>query len=73
MASPPEALAPNPNPPNHTDSVYAVVTVFCILSFIALVLRLVSRSLKKVPLYYDDFLAVAAWVCLTEANLTFYG
>jgi len=45
---------------NHNGSIYTVTAVFSTLSSIALVFRLMSRRLKKIPFYYDDYLATAA-------------
>lgn len=50
---------------NHNGSIYTATAVFSTLSLIALVLRLMSRRLKKITFYYDDYLAVAAWVTLS--------
>ena len=47
---------------NHDAEIIAIVAVFLAFSLVALVLRLMSRRLKHVKLYYDDYLAIGAWV-----------
>ena len=47
---------------NHDAEIIAIVAVFLPISLIALVLRLMSRRLKHVKLYYDDYFAIGAWV-----------
>lgn len=52
------------NDPNHDAQIHTIVAVFSTLSLIALILRLMSRKLKRVVYHYDDYLAIAAWVIL---------
>lgn len=47
--------------PNHDSEIYAIVTIFVVVSFIAVVLRLYSRRLKVAALSYDDGLVIIAW------------
>lgn len=55
---------------NHNSEIIAVVIVMPVLALFALLLRLVSRRLKHIKLYYDDYLAIAAWVCRLLNMLT---
>lgn len=47
---------------NYKSKIIAVVIILPLLSLLVLMLRLVSRRLKHVKLYYDDYLATTAWV-----------
>lgn len=47
---------------NHDGLIISVVTVFCLLSFTALLLRLASKRIKRVALDWDDYLVIVAWV-----------
>ena len=49
---------------NHKSEIIAVVIVFPILALFALILRLLSRRLKRISLYYDDYFAITAWVSM---------
>ena len=42
--------------------IYVAVTVTLIASTTALILRLVARRWKKLALWFDDYLAIIAWV-----------
>lgn len=48
--------------PNHDGLIIGVVSVFSVLSFGALVMRLVSKRIKRAAWDYDDFLAIVSWV-----------
>ena len=48
--------------PNHDVEIWAIFIVFSVLSLITLSLRLMSRRIKHLSYYYDDYLAIAAWV-----------
>lgn len=48
--------------PNHDVEVYVVFAIFTALSSTALVLRLMSRRIKRVSYHLDDLLVVSAWV-----------
>ena len=50
---------------NHNAQLIAVPAVFVTLSLVALMLRIYSRRLKRVPLYYDDYFAIGSWVRTT--------
>ena len=47
---------------NHDSLIIRVVSVFSVLSFSALLMRLASKRLKRVALDWDDYLAIVAWV-----------
>ncbi|KAI4276076.1 MAG: hypothetical protein LQ337_002744 [Flavoplaca oasis] len=47
---------------NHNTEIIAIVIVFPILALFALILRLLSRRLKRISLYYDDYFAITAWI-----------
>lgn len=47
---------------NHNAEIVSITAVFVALSLTALTLRILSRHLKRVQLYYDDYLVIAAWV-----------
>jgi len=53
----------NPNA-NHDALIISVITIFSALSFIALLLRLAAKRIKRVSLHWDDYLAIASWVGL---------
>ena len=50
---------------NHDAVIISIVTVFSSLSVVALTLRLMSRRIKRVDFDWDDYLVVAAWVCIS--------
>ena len=50
---------------NHDAEIISIVAVFLTFSLITILLRLMSRRFKHVKLYYDDYLAIAAWVKLS--------
>lgn len=50
--------------PNHDAEIYVIFAIFTALSSTALVLRLMSRRIKRISDHWDDLLAVSAWVCL---------
>lgn len=47
---------------NHDVLIISIVAVFSILSFTAIIMRLLSRRLKSVSFDWDDYLAVLSWV-----------
>ena len=47
---------------NHNDEIITIVAVFSNLSFITLILRVLSRRLKSIALHVDDYLLIASWV-----------
>ena len=49
---------------NHDHLIYAIVSIFSILSTIALAMRLFSKYLKGVRVDYDDYLVIISWVRL---------
>ena len=57
-----------PADPNHDSEIIAVVASFSALSLVALSLRLTSKRMKGAHFYYDDYLAIIAWVhiCLAK-------
>lgn len=48
--------------PNHDIDIYVIFAIFTALSSTALILRLVSRRIKRVSFHWDDILVVSAWV-----------
>ena len=48
--------------PNHDVEIYVIFAIFTALSSTALVLRLMSRRIKRVFYHLDDLLVVSAWV-----------
>ena len=50
---------------NHEAEIVSIVTVFSSLSVVALALRLLSRRIKRVGFDWDDYLVIAAWVCIS--------
>lgn len=56
---------------NHDGEIISIVTVFSSLSLIALALRLISRRIKRVGFDWDDYLVVAAWVCISTGSTLF--
>ena len=58
-----------PAEPNHDSQIYAVVACFSALSFIALTLRLMSKRMKGVKFYYDDYLAIISWVHMSLSKI----
>ena len=68
MAATPQGLSAsfNSDPTvNHDAEIISIVTVFSSLSVVALALRLLSRRIKRVGFDWDDYLVVAAWVCIS--------
>ena len=55
---------------NHDALIISVITTFSALSFVALILRLAARRIKRIPLYVDDYLAIVSWVRFLPLNLT---
>ena len=53
---------------NRNGEIISVTVIFTSLSLTALCLRLLSRRLKRVNLHYDDYLIIAAWVCLQKSR-----
>lgn len=47
---------------NHDALIISVITVVSVLSFSALLFRLASRRIKRVSLFWDDYLAIVSWV-----------
>lgn len=56
---------------NHNAEIISIVTVFSSLSLVALALRLISRRIKRVGFDWDDYLVVAAWVCIPKWSTLF--
>ncbi len=50
---------------NHNTLIYTISIVFAALSTICLSLRLIAKAMRKNPYTIDDWLLVAAWVCLS--------
>lgn len=46
---------------NHDRQIVSIIAVFSSFSFIALILRLASKRLKRVAFDYDDYLAIVSW------------
>ena len=68
MAATPQGLSAsfNSDPTiNHEAEIVSIVTVFSSLSLVALALRLLSRRIKRVGFDWDDYLVIAAWVCIS--------
>ena len=53
---------------NHDAEIISIVTVFSTLSVVALALRLMARRIKRVGFDWDDYLVVAAWVCILSRS-----
>ena len=53
---------------NHNGEIISIVAVFSSLSVVALALRLISRRIKRVGFDWDDYLVVAAWVCISTKS-----
>lgn len=53
---------------NHDDLIMSVVALSSLLSFTAIIMRLLSRRLKSVAFDWDDYLAVFSWVHGTPAG-----
>ena len=53
---------------NHDAEIISIVSVFSTLSVVALALRLLSRRIKRVGFDWDDYLVVAAWVCISLSS-----
>ena len=49
---------------NHNAEIISIVAVFSSLSLVALGLRLMARRIKRVGFDWDDYLVIAAWVCI---------
>ena len=47
---------------NHDVLIMSVVIIFSILSFTAVIMRLLSRRFKAINLGWDDYLAMFSWV-----------
>ena len=60
MAAPDRAVDGNSN---HDAEIYVIFAIFTALSSTALILRLISRRIKRVSYHWDDLLVVSAWVC----------
>ena len=46
---------------NHDRQIISVIAVFSAFSFTALILRLVSKRIKRVAFDYDDYLVIISW------------
>ena len=47
---------------NHDALIISIVTIFSVLSFSALIMRLASKRIKRVGLDWDDYLVITSWV-----------
>ena len=62
MATPRTALAMSYQNANHDTLIISVVSIFTVLSFSALMMRLASKRIKRMALDWDDYLVIIAWV-----------
>ena len=47
---------------NHDQQIYAVVAIFCFVSFMAICMRLMAKYLKAQMIDLGDYLAIFSWV-----------
>ncbi|KAK8023472.1 hypothetical protein PG991_006711, partial [Apiospora marii] len=52
--------------------VYAAVTITLVAATAALVLRIIARKMKKLALWFDDYLVVFAWVAALAYDIATY-
>lgn len=50
------------NMESRQPEVYGAVTITLVAATAALVLRIIARRMKKLALWFDDYLAMVAWV-----------